>query len=99
MVECDIAPCLTYKGAYLLVDRRMNKGFTPYARVDWRSAVHIKGTEFVYESHTLRTTIGSQFEVKSGIIAKLEYTFNRELGGIPQFPNDVLTTSLVVSTD
>jgi len=98
-VECGAAPCLTYKGAYLLVDRRMNKWLTPYVRADWRSAVHIKGTEFVYESHTFRTTVGAQFEVTPKIIGKLEYTYNRELGGIPQFPDDILTTSVVVSTD
>jgi hypothetical protein len=99
MLECGLAPCLEYKGAYLLVDRRVTKWLTPYARVDWRSAVHIKGSEFVYESHTLRTTVGGQFEVTSRIIGKLEYTYNRELGGIPQFPDDVLTTSVVVATD
>ncbi len=71
----------------------------PYVRVDWRSAVHIKATEFVYESHTLRMTLGGQLEVTNQIIGKLEYTYNRELGGIPQFPNDVLTMSLVVKTD
>ena len=99
MVECDLAPCLTYKGAYLLVDRRVNKWLTPYVRFDWRSAVHTKGAEFVYESHTFRSTVGGQFEVTSRIIGKLEYTYNRELGGIPQFPDDVLTTSIVVATD
>jgi hypothetical protein len=99
MTECDAAPCLTYKGAYLFVDRRVTTWLTPYARVDWRSAVHINGTQFVYESHTLRATVGGQFELTSRIVGKLEYTYNRELGGIPQFPDDVLTTSIVVATD
>lgn len=99
MVECDLAPCLHYKGAYVLVDRYVTPAFIPYFRVDWRSAVHINGTQFVYESHTLRTTVGAQVSMTSRIIGKLEYTYNRELGGIPQFPDDVLTTSLVVKTD
>ncbi len=99
MTECDLAPCLDYKGAYLLVDRYMTPKLIPYVRVDWRSAVHIKGSDFVYESHTLRTTAGAQFEMTSQIIGKVEYTYNRELGGIPQFPDDVITTSLVVKTD
>lgn len=99
MLPCDVAPCLTYKGAYVLVDRRVAPWFTPYVRIDWRSAVHTKGAEFVYESHTWRTTIGGQFEVTSRILGKLEYTFNRELGGIPEFPDDVLTSSIVVKTD
>lgn len=99
MVECDAAPCLHYKGAYVLVDRYVTPTLIPYFRVDWRSAVHIKGTEFVYESHTLRATVGAQFSMTSRITGKLEYTYNRELGGIPQFPDDVLTTSLVVKTN
>lgn len=99
MRACDLAPCLDYKGAYLLVDRYITPKLVPYVRVDWRSAVHIKATEFVYESHTLRMTLGGQLEVTNQIIGKLEYTYNRELGGIPQFPNDVLTMSLVVKTD
>lgn len=98
-VECDIAPCLSYKGAYLLVDRYVTGKLIPYVRFDWRSAVHIKATEFVYESHTFRTTVGAQFEMTPQIIGKLEYTYNRELGGIPQFPDDIITTSLVVKTD
>jgi hypothetical protein len=99
MTECDVAPCLTYKGAYLLVDRRIKPWFTPYGRIDWRDAVHIKGAEFVYESHTLRGTVGAHFEMTSRILAKIEYTWNHELGNIPQFPDDILTTSLVVATD
>lgn len=96
---CDLVACLDYKGAYLLVDRYVTPKIIPYMRIDWRSAVHIKATDFVYESHTLRTTVGAQFEMTSQIIGKLEYTYNRELGGIPQFPDDVITTSLVVKTD
>jgi len=99
ITPCDVAPCLSYKGAYVLVDRVVNKWLTPYVRVDWRDAVHQNGVEFVYESHTLRNTIGVHANVTSRIIGKLEYTFNRELGGIPQFADDILTTSIVVATD
>ncbi|MBV8757022.1 MAG: hypothetical protein JO257_07100 [Deltaproteobacteria bacterium] len=98
-VPCDLAPCLTYKGAYVLVDRRVNDHFTPYVRVDWRSAVHQHGTDFVYESHVARATIGAHFEMTNTILAKIEYTFNHELDGIPQFADDILTTSLVVATE
>jgi len=96
---CDLAPCLTYKGAYVLVDHRVAEWLTPYVRVDWRSAVHQHGADFVYESHVARATIGAHFEMTSTILAKIEYTFNHELGGIPQFADDVLTTSIVVATD
>lgn len=99
MMPCDIAACLRYRGGYLLVDRRVTAHIIPYARIDWRSAVHTSGTAFVYESHVWRATIGGHFEMTSRIVGKLEYTLNRELGAIPQFPDDILTTSIVVATD
>jgi len=95
--RCDLAPCLTYKGAYLLVDRKVNDWFKPYVRIDWRDAVHRNGAQFVYESHTVRSTVGLHFGT-GRVIGKVEYTWNRELG-VPQFPHDVITSSLVVSTD
>jgi hypothetical protein len=96
---CDLAPCLTYKGAYVLIDRRATTWLVPYLRVDWRDAVHASGVQFVYESHVARATLGVHFQLTSRILAKIEYTYNRELDGIPQFPDDVLTSSVVVSTD
>jgi len=95
--RCDLAPCLTYKGAYLLVDRKVNDWFKPYVRIDWRDAVHRNGAQFVYESHTVRSTVGLHFGT-GRVIGKVEYTWNRELR-VPQFPHDVITSSLVVSTD
>jgi hypothetical protein len=98
MLPCDVTECLRYKGAYLLADRRIGR-LRPYIRLDWRSAVHTSGTAFVYESHVWRSTLGVQWAVTSKILAKAEYVINRELDGIPQFPDDILTTSLVVATD
>jgi hypothetical protein len=99
MTECDLAPCLRYRGGYVMVDRYVTQKFIPYVRLDIRSAVHISGSDFVYESHTFRTTAGAQFELTDNLIGKIEYTYNRELGRIPQFPDDVITTSLVLKTD
>ncbi len=96
---CDLAPCLDYKGAYVLVDRRVNGHVIPYVRFDLRDAVHDSGVQFVYESHVMRATVGLHLELTSRILGKIEYTFNREFDGIPEFPDDVLTSSLVVATD
>ncbi len=96
--RCDLARCLSYKGAYVLVDRRITSRLAPYVRVDWRDAVLENGADFVYESHTLRTTVGLHLEVTSRIVGKIEYTWNRELDA-PPFPHDVITSSIVVSTD
>lgn len=99
---CDLAQCLTYKGAYLLVDRPIADWLHPYVRIDWRDAVLASGAQFVYESHEIRATIGAQAmflaHTGGGIAAKLEYTSIRELEA-PQFPHDVITSSLVVFTD
>jgi len=98
VAHCGIAQCLTYKAAYVLASKRVTPWITPYARVDWRDARHQRGIDFLYVTRTLRTTVGAQLAMTSRIIAKVEYTENVELG-TPQFPNNVLTTSVVVSTD
>jgi hypothetical protein len=44
----------------------------------------------------VRFTVGIRAEIGTRVIVKAEGTLNRELGPIPQFPNDVITTSLVL---
>lgn len=95
---CDVAQCLHYKGAYVFVDRRVNRWFTPYARFDWRDATHRHGGDFIYEANSIRATVGAHFEMTSRIIAKIEYDWNHELN-VPSFPHDVITSSIVVATD
>lgn len=95
---CDLAPCLRYKGAYALVIHDAGSRLIPYVRADWRDAVHRDGTRFVYESHSIRATLGAQLRITPRMRAKLEYIANHELG-VPRFPHDVLTTSLVVATE
>ena len=96
--RCADAACLRYKAAYGMATYRATRWLTPYGRIDWRDARHRRGIEFLYVSRVVRGTIGAQLAVTSRILGKVEYTYNRELLG-PQFPNDVLTTSIVVSTD
>ncbi|MBL9019194.1 MAG: outer membrane beta-barrel protein [Myxococcales bacterium] len=96
LAECDDAPCLDYQGAYLLGGYRLTNVFVPYARVDWRDATHESGASFVYISKLVRFTVGLRAEIGTRVIVKAEATLNRELDRIPQFPNDVITTSLVL---
>ena len=96
MAPCDLAPCIRYQGAYGLVGYRLTNVFVPYARVDWRDALHQSGESFVYISQLVRATVGLRAEIGTRVILKAEGTLNRELGRIPQFPNDVVTTSLVI---
>lgn len=96
--RCDVAFCLHYKGAYLLVERRIAAKLTPYVRLDWRDAVHRSGSTFVYESHTVRATVGANIALSRSVKAKMEYIVNHELG-IPAFPHDVIAASVVMSSE
>lgn len=95
-LPCETTQCLRYKGAYGQVGYRLLNWLTPYARVDWRNALHRHGASFVYLSELLRATFGLHFEIDASVIAKAEYTLNREIGRTPPFPNDIFTSSLVV---
>jgi len=95
--HCDTAACIHYTGAYGLVGYRITNVLEPFARVDWRDAVHQSGASFVYISQLARLTLGLRAELGPHVIAKAEGTFNRELGRLPQFPDDVFTTSLVLT--
>jgi len=95
-VQCGGAPCFGYRGAYGLVAWQALRLLMPYARVDWRHARHISGTSFAYVSDVLRVTVGVRADLHAHVALKAEYTFNNELSPIISFPNDVLTTSLVV---
>jgi hypothetical protein len=95
-VECGLAPCLEYKGAYALFAYRALNWLMPYARVDWRHAEHRDGNSFVYYAELVRVTAGLRFDVNEFVIFKAEYTYNHELDEVPAFPNDVFTSSLVL---
>jgi hypothetical protein len=96
LASCDLVPCLYYKAAYGLVSYRLTNEIVPYVRADWRNAEHESGTSFVYVSKLVRGTGGIRLELGTHVIVKAEYTVNREIGGIPQFHNDVFASALVV---
>jgi hypothetical protein len=95
-ISCDEAPCLEYKGAYGLFAYRITNWLMPYARLDWRQAQHQDGASFVYISDAVRATAGLRLEFGAFVILKAEYTHVQEIGRLVEFPDDVLTTSLVV---
>lgn len=95
-LRCAGAPCVDYTAAYVLAGWRIVNWATPYVRVEWRDAIHAFGAEFVYVTSVARATAGCRFELGAHVIAKVEYVHNRELGRLPEFDNDVVTTSLVV---
>ncbi len=92
---CALAPCLTYQGGYGQLGYRANNWFVPYIRGDVRDALLESGASFVYISKDVRATLGARFEPFPKLILKGEYTLNREFGDVPEFSNDVVTTSVV----
>ena len=94
--DCAEAPCLEYQGAYGLLGYRVTNAFIPYLRADWRDALHRDGMSFVYISELFRVTPGVRLEIATHVIIKAEYTVNTELGRIPEFPNDVFTSSVII---
>lgn len=93
---CDLGPCLRYKGAYAQLGYRFLNWLLPYARVDFRDALHQNGASFVYITELLRVTGGARFEIGTHVIVKAEYSLIRELGKAPEFPNDVFTSSMIL---
>jgi hypothetical protein len=93
---CDVAACIHYTGAYGLIAYHLTNTFIPYVRMDWRDAVHQNGDSFVYISDLMRATVGLRMEIGTRVILKFEATKNQELGRIPQFPDDVATSSLIL---
>ncbi len=67
------------------------------ARYEQRHAVHLKGLEFVYLINVHRVVAGLRIDPFANVAIKLEYVGNFELDPLPQFPNDVFTSSLVIS--
>jgi hypothetical protein len=55
------------------------------------------GAERLYITREWRLTAGARVVVNQHIAVKAEYLHNGEYGGIPQIPNDVFTSSLVLS--
>lgn len=93
---CGAAPCLFYRAAYGQLVWRANNFLVPYARVDWRAATHRRGNDWAYVSNAARGTFGLRAELTTFLTVKAEYVLNREVSML-EFPDDVFTTSLVVS--
>ena len=95
-VMCGLAPCLRFQGAYGLLGYRVTNIVMPYVRADWRDALHRNGDSFVYISKLWRATVGIHLTLNPNLVIKAEYTLNNEINPIPQFPDDVFTSSMVV---
>jgi hypothetical protein len=66
-------------------------------RIEYRSADITLFPERAYPSRNWRGTLGARFVIDTWAILKAEYLHNAEYGHVPSVPDDVITTSLVLS--
>jgi hypothetical protein len=81
---------------YVELDWQAHSRFGFLLRAELRDALVSLGTERVYVTHQARFTGGVRWLFNPHIVAKAEYFHNRELGGMAQFGNDMLTSSLLL---
>src|SRR5581483_1385911 len=67
------------------------------ARYEQRHAIQEQYPNFAYLIAIQRVVVGVRFDPFSMLAIKLEYVGNYELDPLPQFPNDVFTSSVVLS--
>jgi hypothetical protein len=70
-------------------------GFT--LRTAWRNAIVTLGTDRIYITKEIQSTIGARVVFNSHIVAKVEYLHNIEYDGVPEFLDDIFTSSLVLA--
>ncbi len=84
------------RGAYLEVDWMVLPWLGLMVRGGLRDAFVALGTERAYVTQSWRFTGGVRFVLNHHIILKAEYLKNGEYGDVPEFQNDVFTSSLVL---
>ena len=91
-------------GAYVQVIGRVSRQVGGLLRAELRDAfvwlgdpTLPGGAERLYVTKSWRLTGGVHVAVSERIVAKIEYLHNGEYGGVPAIPNDVFTSSVVMS--
>ena len=91
------ADLLDYRAFYAEAFARVLPSLGILARYEQRHAFHRHANEFLYLVHIQRAVIGLRYDPLPNVALKVEYVLNSELEPLPEFPNDVATSSLVVS--
>lgn len=85
------------KGGYVEADVVVTPSLGVIGRAELRDAEVQQGTARLYITKSWRATAGLRFVLNPHAVVKAEYSHNGEYGGSPSIPNDVVTTSAVVS--
>ena len=81
---------------YLELDWQLLPLFGIYARAEFRDALVTLGTDRIYVTKEWRATGGVRVVVNPHMVVKGEYLHNDEYGGINEFDNDIVTSSMVL---
>jgi hypothetical protein len=84
-------------GGYLEADVTVTPSLGLYGRGEYRDADVWLGSARYYRTRSWRATGGARWVFTERAVLKAEYLHNGEYGGLPQVPNDVFTSSLVLS--
>lgn len=84
-------------GAYATVTWRLTPLIGVLVRGEVRDAFVFLGDERAYLTRSYRVTGGLRLTFNEHVALKAEYLLNGEYGGVPWVPNDVFTSSLVLS--
>ena len=66
-------------------------------RTALRDAIVTLGTDRIYITKEIQYTAGVRVVFNPHIVVKLEYNHNQEYGGIPEFLDDIFTSSMVLA--
>ena len=83
-------------GGCLEVDAMRTPSWGVLGRVEYRSADITLPPQRAYPSRSWRGTIGARGVVSTWATLKVEYLHNGEYGSVPNIPDDVFTSSLVL---
>jgi len=91
-------------GAYLEADVMLTSRLGFLLRGELRDALvwlgdpnSTEGAERIYVTKVWRATVRARYAPNEHVAVNVEYLHNGEYGGIPQIPDDVFTSSLVLS--
>ncbi len=85
------------QGGYLTFTWRITPLLGVLVRAEYRDALVWLGDERLYLTKSYRVTGGVRLTFNEHLCLKAEYLLNGEYGGVPYVPNDVFTSSLVVT--
>jgi hypothetical protein len=84
-------------GGYVELDAMLTPTWGLLGRAEYRDAFVTLGTDRAYLTKSWRATAGVRCVMTRWAVLKAEYLRNGEYGGLPNVPNDVFTSSLVLS--